>query len=472
MAKVLWDEAGREHQVDPGVDAYLASLNEADVRMLALELATTTTEGYHLVKARAAREIPDANDGMALADQYVARVRAQLAFGEVIYYDDAYTVAAAASEVLTELEYQLDSGRADAVAPALLEATVLLRDLVERADDSDGEIGDACQQALDLYARACREGNPNRVQLAYWLSTFRVPSPGWPEVTLSDFVDAFDDEAMDAYRAAVSLLALTYEDTDEWGALGEIRRMQLELADHDGDVDEAIRILSRPDRADYGGIVRRLRTAGREDEVAAWIDRAVESDAVSAWGASGRQLGALDVAEFYLAHDRADDALTMLRTLFSGRPSLDAYRILCDIAGRLGRADAERAWAIGVVAASAPHEKGALLVSFALADDDLDRAWTAADEYGPGRQWQALAAASESTHPRRAADLYRPSLMASLVTPNTRLYPGIARTLATMRRLYAAAGLGEQIDAEIRLLREQYRRRSALMRELDAQRLP
>ncbi len=94
-------------------------------------------------------------------------------------------------------------------------------------------------------------------------------------------------------------------------------------------------------------------------------------------------------------------------------------RVLCDIAGRLDRADADRAWAINLVSASTGHEKGALLVSFALADGDTDRAWAAADERGPGREWQALATASESTHPQRAADLYRLSLQANLHTTNT-----------------------------------------------------
>lgn len=111
-------------------------------------------------------------------------------------------------------------------------------------------------------------------------------------------------------------------------------------------------------------------------------------------------------------------------------------------------------------------------MGFALADGDDDRAWTAADET---RAWPGVAGArngvriAPSTARRR---LYRPSLQANLHTPNTRLYPGIARTLATMRRLYAAADLGDQIDAETRALREQYRRRPALMRELDAHHLP
>ena len=44
--------------------------------------------------------------------------------------------------------------------------------------------------------------------------------------------------------------------------------------------------------------------------------------------------------------------------------------------------------------------------------------------------------------------------------------------LATMRRLYRDAGLGAEIDAEIRAIRATYRRRPALMAAMDAIHLP
>jgi uncharacterized Zn finger protein len=55
---------------------------------------------------------------------------------------------------------------------------------------------------------------------------------------------------------------------------------------------------------------------------------------------------------------------------------------------------------------------------------------------------------------------------------DTRNYPEVARTLTTMRDLYAQAGQVDEIDAEIRLLRETYRRRTSLMAALDKAGLP
>ena len=57
--------------------------------------------------------------------------------------------------------------------PALLRALTRLRKITEQADDSSGSIGDQCQRAADLYARACRLGEPDPVKLATWLVKFR-----------------------------------------------------------------------------------------------------------------------------------------------------------------------------------------------------------------------------------------------------------------------------------------------------------
>lgn len=46
--------AGWAYPVDRDVEAYLGSLDESEVRMLALELATTTAEARRIVQARAA----------------------------------------------------------------------------------------------------------------------------------------------------------------------------------------------------------------------------------------------------------------------------------------------------------------------------------------------------------------------------------------------------------------------------------
>ena len=123
-------------------------------------------------------------------------MRNTLAFRGFVDYRRSFEVAGVASEVLDELENHVNSGAAEIVRPALLRALTRLRKIMEQADDSSGSIGDECQRAADLYARACRLGEPDPVKLATWLVKFRADSPGWPNVVLADFVDAFDEQAL------------------------------------------------------------------------------------------------------------------------------------------------------------------------------------------------------------------------------------------------------------------------------------
>ena len=70
-----------------------------------------------------------------------------------------------------------------------------------------------------------------------------------------------------------------------------------------------------------------------------------------------------------------------------------------------------------------------------------------------------------------AADLYRPQLENDLRHPNTKLYPGIAATLATMAELYERGGRSADFASFIAQIRQDYGRRPSLMKALDAKRL-
>jgi hypothetical protein len=98
----------------------------------------------------------------------------------------------------------------------------------------------------------------------------------------------------------------------------------------------------------------------------------------------------------------------------------------------------------------------------------VDAAWEAADRYGPGRAWQELARQGSEARPVAAADLYRPQLDNDLQRPNTRLYPGIAATLATMAELYERGGRSADFALYIAKVRQDYGRRPSLMKAIQA----
>ncbi len=460
------------HGEPDAVRAYLAGLDAQELSDLVQELASYSEQATRELELRAAMSQGHSADvGRILT----AAVTSALSPRGFIDYRRSFEVGRDIQEVLDEAVRYLELGAADAVRPALLKALTRLRALTQRADDSAGVLGDACRRAADLYARSCREGSPDPVKLATWLVKFRTESPGWPETPLDDYVTAFDDKALTAYRRGIQAWDERTRGAEGSARFG-VRQALLELADHDHDIDRAVELLSEEGTPNYPAIVTRLRAGGRLREAMSWVDRGVGARRVtlrtqfigSYW------LDAADVARWYLDEGREEDALAMLRGLFEREPGTASYELLGRIGDELGRGPQERAWAIDTARhhAAQPFGSGALLVQIALRDDDLDGAWAAANEYGAGPAWEELMQASSSDRPYDAAQLYRPLLADLLERANTRRYPQVAKVLKAMGTLYAAAGREDEFAQEVRALREEYRRRPTLIAALDRAKLP
>jgi hypothetical protein len=179
------------------------------------------------------------------------------------------------------------------------------------------------------------------------------------------------------------------------------------------------------------------------------------------------------VAETYRGLGRIDDAVAVLRADFMRQPSVPTYRVLLDFAAGIDRADTERTWAFDHASqlASDRFAAGAVLVQLWLSEGDVDAAWQAADRYGPGWAWRELADRGAEVRPVEAADLYRPQLEKDLQYPNSKLYPDIAATLATMAELYERGGCSADFASFIAQIRQDYGRRPSLMKALDAKKL-
>lgn len=453
-------------RVASALDATVQAMDINELREMVLALARRDGEVRRMLEVRATAASGDDTTAKAEFESYV---RNALEFRGFVDYRESYAVAEAASGVLDELENHLNGGSAEIVRPAILHALTLLRTITEQADDSSGAIGGECERAAGLYAQACRLGEPDPAELAGWLATFRATSPGWPTLLLADFVDAFDDHALAIYRAAVEDLDRQHAGRDHWSRF-EVDAMLLELADHDGDVDWALDLLNEREHPQYGAIIARLRAAGRDDEVVNWIDRAVaEGRAGSQGGGNGYWLSPSDVADTYRGIGRIDDAIAVLRADFVRQPAVHAYRSLLDFAVTIDRADAERAWALDHARelAGGPGA-GSVLVQLSLSEGDVDAAWEAVDRHGPGWAWQELAMQGAEARPVAAADLYRPQLENDLRRPNTKLYPGIAATLATMAELYERGSCSADFALYVAKVRQDYGRRPSLMKALQA----
>ena len=266
------------------------------------------------------------------ANPWLALVNDTIRWRDFVDYRRSFEVARAGEDVLDRLTAELDShgaAVADEIGPAAKRLMVRLQQIQLHADDSSGAIGGACQAALDLYARCCREGSPDAVKLARWIVTAREDSPGWPNITLEPFAPALTEPAWTAYRAAVAELDARTEPGPYGTDRFEVERMLLELLDHDGDVDGAIRLLSERKAPRFGAIIERLLAVGRTDEAMDWLDRAVAAGRI--WHQDDDyHLAYGTAADLYARAGRVQDGIDILRDGFRRHAGAESCRALVD----------------------------------------------------------------------------------------------------------------------------------------------
>ena len=181
---------------------------------------------------------------------------------------------------MDRLEELLDAGAADAVSKALLRATSRLRSILLQADDSSGVIGAAGERAVQLYARACRR---ERLTGSGWRDGWSGSSrfPGLAAGRAGYVVHAFDERALAEFRRGVVRWSADLADADHY-ARYEVQAALVELADHDGDVDRAVELLTGgAEQIPDGSVIDRVLAAGRHAEALDWLDRAVAARRIS-----------------------------------------------------------------------------------------------------------------------------------------------------------------------------------------------
>ena len=226
---------------------------------------------------------------------------------------------------------------------------------------------------------------------------------------------------MAAYRRAVDAAAEQAEAQGDRPGF-ELRSMLLELADHDGDVDRAVEVLSLEEHSQYAAIIERLVAAGRRDEAMARLDRAVAESRIDApgpdpWRDTGgnpywvRPDRALDL---YLEAGRSGDALDLARDLFHSDPGPASLDLLLATAERLGRREEELDSALAWVDGQ-NWRTGDTAIVLALHLGDVDRAWAAADRWGVDLAWMSLADVQPQPRPDDAIELYRRDIERALL---------------------------------------------------------
>lgn len=372
---------------------------------------------------------------------------------------------------------------ADAVAAgpsldlvALLEraATHLVK-VIQRADDSNGMIGDLAHRTLELHREACAAGAADPVALAKWMVRFTFDDQDFFVVDPVEYRDALGDVGLGTYRKDVAKRSVPTNvtplrpDLEPWGDHGSYaaRYAAERLAVLDGDTDQLVELLggdlSSPHQ--FQRVADAMVELGRGDDALAWARRGIAET-------NGWQVGKLYDLAAGLLTDQGDagGVLGLRREYHTRMPSSSTYASLKHAADACGVWDAERAGARAVLGATTRSG----LVDALLADGDVEAAWQLASsgEWAPDeRQLARLAEAREPVDPAGALATYLRLADLALVDTGKEAYRKAVRALTAARRAATAAEGVEAFEAHVAALREQHRRRPTFIAMLDKARL-
>jgi hypothetical protein len=196
-------------------------------------------------------------------------------------------------------------------------------------------------RVLDLHAVACAEGPPvDGRELAAWLLWLQTGFAEPPEVRLAPYASALGPEGLAFYRAeavarferlpVIGFGATGRYDRERWALL----RVMEELAEHTGDVDLHVLVLSRDLSSGwhYLQVATVLRDAGRSAEAVEWVERGL-----AATGGRGAATRLVDLGvDECLRAGWVQRAVDLRRRAFRAHPGWESYARLRAVASSSG----------------------------------------------------------------------------------------------------------------------------------------
>lgn len=374
--------------------------------------------------------------------------------------------AARAAEAVDLVRGLVDAGSPAAV-PLAEHLIGRVDRLLSRVDDSGGYLGAVHHQVRDLHVAACAAAPPRPEDLAATLVKIACTTDwDWVEDAPERYRDILGTDGLTALDAAIAR-ALAREssrpDPGEWGgeshATFTLRHMTVSAARAGGDVDRLVAVLAQDltHALRYVHIAQALEDGGREREALMWLERGV-----AAHGTGDTRLRHALLAA-YTRDGAHEDALAVARDHLHAHPTAAAFTELREVCPP-DRWPDQRRDALARIATAGPDEHALAL----LADDDLPSALHVAQ--APVRQSThlTLARAAARTHPDAALRHYRPLLDEHLRGTGRRSYRQACAVLAEMHSTATAHGRPREVMDIAWHLRQEHRRRPALVEMLDA----
>lgn len=451
----------RRHLRSKGVDALVELILEQARRdpdlFRSLDMAAAAAcDEDDVLEARFLAAIDDA----ILSDYYIG-------------YREVRAWADEVEAVLDRIAGLVDDGRAASALRLAEHAMARIEDMMRSVDGSDGRYGGLQLQARDIHLHACRAARPDPVALAHDLFAREVEDGQDAfHAAAVRYADVLGEEGLSEYRRLAEAAWKTFPPLaagDKDGGYGNRYRLSRILdffAEREGDVDARIAIrardLSSPFR--YLELAEFCQSQGRGEEALRWAEEGL-------WAFEDTVLDErLTVFTVGLLFDagRGDEAEALARRLFERQPSLESYRLLRRLGGEAARDRAVAALRTrldGAGPRSAWHFPADLLIRVLMEEAAYADAWTVARQHGASKGLEdALAEASEGSHPREALAVYAARIDELVSAGGSRNYQQASQLIDRMSRLREAS---EQA-AHIAALRARFKAKRNFIKLLDS----
>lgn len=434
----------------------LAERDPALFRRLEIDAAVAGPSGGKDVEARLEKALEKA-----------ARIRG------FVDYDDAPGWAAGVESVLDAVAGLVPAGRAESALKLAERALGGIRRAAENIDDSEGHVSFLLERAADIHLAAARASRPSPQALARFLFEQEIGAGDDSFFSAAEtYADVLGAEGLAEYRRLAVAASEKLRKSAGRRAPGSpvspeahrLRHILDGFAERDGDLDARIALraadLSSP--YSYLQLAEFCLANKRKQEALCWAE-----DGLWTFADDRPDERLLFFAVGLLvAAGRKGDAEELLWTAFGKAPSVEIYQKLLKLGG-----GAAREKAVTLLEARLAKEKRTawsfpadLLVRILIAERLFGKAWTLVRRHGASRGVrEALALASERTHPADALAVYAGRVDELAGAGGNPAYEEAAKLVARMGRL---RGAGEQA-AYVEELRKRFGRRRNLMKLLE-----
>jgi uncharacterized Zn finger protein len=452
-----------------GLHSWLNSLPREQLILLILDQLVEDEDWRRRLQMRAASAAADFTAIAARLDALLDPAE----FGEYGYVEEDESRRYArrvdtATAIVGEL---ISSGhRSEAITVAEYAITIVAA-ACHHAVDPAGVIWAAAEHLAAVHLEACQADPTDRAGLAGFLAMRMLSKDDIPLVDVASYRAPLGHEGLATLREVLTTAVQQAPDSSRArSALADVLRAA-------GDVDALVDLLAADlPRTGLGhlAIAKDLLAAGREDEAISWAERGL------AMGGPCEPITAF-LTERHVAAGRMNDALSARRDLFAAVREMQPYERLRETAELVGDWPATREWAHGLLRSDAEAHRsrrpgirlwaGPVLIDVLLSEGEVEAAWEEAAGAASETQWLKLADLIATARPADALAVYLRQIRALKQETGDKAYERIARLLANARACHRRLGTEASFDIYLRALRYDQKRKTKLIRILDAHQL-